>query len=56
MARKSRKSGTEQAAPEVGAVIYNTALYVRLSVLDSGKKDTNNTFVSKNVAIAYNLF
>ncbi|GHV16919.1 hypothetical protein FACS189425_02090 [Clostridia bacterium] len=39
MARKSRKTGAEQAAPETSEVTYNTALYVRLSVLDSGKKD-----------------
>ena len=39
MARKSRKEGAEQAAPEVRDVTYNTAIYVRLSVLDSGKKD-----------------
>jgi DNA invertase Pin-like site-specific DNA recombinase len=38
MARKSRKAGAEQAAPEAREVTYNTALYVRLSVLDSGKK------------------
>jgi DNA invertase Pin-like site-specific DNA recombinase len=40
MARKSRKQGAEQiAAPIVSGATYNTALYVRLSVLDSGKKD-----------------
>ncbi|GHV33401.1 resolvase [Clostridia bacterium] len=39
MARKSRKQGAEQAAPIVSEVTFNTALYVRLSVLDSGKKD-----------------
>jgi DNA invertase Pin-like site-specific DNA recombinase len=39
MARKSRKMGAEQAAPETNAQVWNVALYARLSVLDSGKKD-----------------
>ena len=40
MARTSRKqSAAQTAAPEVKAQVWNTALYVRLSVLDSGKKD-----------------
>jgi DNA invertase Pin-like site-specific DNA recombinase len=39
MARKSRKPENIQAAPEVRDIVWNTALYVRLSVMDSGKKD-----------------
>jgi DNA invertase Pin-like site-specific DNA recombinase/phosphoglycolate phosphatase-like HAD superfamily hydrolase len=40
MARTSRKNTAAQTAvPEVKAQVWNTALYVRLSVLDSGKKD-----------------
>jgi DNA invertase Pin-like site-specific DNA recombinase len=40
MARTSRKqSAAQTAAPEVKAQVWNTALYVRLSVMDSGKKD-----------------
>jgi DNA invertase Pin-like site-specific DNA recombinase len=39
MARKSRKPENIQVSPEVREVMWNTALYVRLSVMDSGKKD-----------------
>lgn len=40
MARKSRKAdAATQAAPEICEIVYNTGLYVRLSVMDSGKKD-----------------
>jgi DNA invertase Pin-like site-specific DNA recombinase len=40
MARKSRKADAVQTvAPEIREIVYNTALYVRLSVMDSGKKD-----------------
>jgi DNA invertase Pin-like site-specific DNA recombinase len=39
MARKSRKADAVQAAPEIRETVYDTGLYVRLSVLDSGKKD-----------------
>jgi DNA invertase Pin-like site-specific DNA recombinase len=40
MARKSRKADAVTAtAPEIRADVWNTALYVRLSVMDSGKKD-----------------
>jgi DNA invertase Pin-like site-specific DNA recombinase len=40
MARKSRKADAAvQAAPEIREVTYDTGLYIRLSVMDSGKKD-----------------
>ena len=39
MARKSRKPEAVQAAPEVHEAVFDTAFYVRLSILDSGKKD-----------------
>jgi DNA invertase Pin-like site-specific DNA recombinase len=40
MARKSRKQDAVQtAAPETKAASWNTALYLRLSIFDSGKKD-----------------
>jgi len=40
MARTSRKQNIDEtAAPKVKTQVWNTALYVRLSVLDSGKKD-----------------
>lgn len=40
MARKSRKADAViVTAPESHEIVYNTALYVRLSVMDSGKKD-----------------
>jgi DNA invertase Pin-like site-specific DNA recombinase len=39
MARKSRKAENIQVAPEVREVVWNTALYLRLSIMDSGKKD-----------------
>jgi len=39
MARKSRKMEAVQAAPENHEVVYETALYLRLSLPDSGKKD-----------------
>jgi DNA invertase Pin-like site-specific DNA recombinase len=39
MARKSRKAGAVQTAPENREAVFNTALYVRLSIMDSGKKD-----------------
>ena len=40
MARKSRKVDTAvQATPEVQKITYDTGLYIRLSVMDSGKKD-----------------
>lgn len=40
MARTSRKAKADiQVAPESLAITYDTALYVRLSVMDSGKKD-----------------
>jgi DNA invertase Pin-like site-specific DNA recombinase len=39
MARKSRKQEATQAVPEIRENEYDTGLYVRLSVLDSGKKD-----------------
>jgi DNA invertase Pin-like site-specific DNA recombinase len=38
MARKSRKEGAAVAA-EPREAVWNTALYVRLSILDGGKKD-----------------
>ena len=39
MARKTRKAETAQAAPEIHEVVYDTALYVRLSIVDNGKAD-----------------
>ena len=39
MARKSRKTETMQEAPEIREIVFDTALYVRLSIMDSGKKD-----------------
>jgi DNA invertase Pin-like site-specific DNA recombinase len=39
MARKSRKAEAVQGVPEICEAVYETALYVRLSVLDSGKND-----------------
>ena len=40
MPRKSRKAdAVAQTAPEIREVSYNTGLYIRLSVMDSGKKD-----------------
>ena len=40
MARKSRKADAViQAVPEICEVMYNTGLYIRLSVMDSGRKD-----------------
>jgi DNA invertase Pin-like site-specific DNA recombinase len=39
MARKSRKADTVQSIPEIREAVYDTGLYIRLSVLDSGKKD-----------------
>jgi len=39
MARTSRKYGQAPKTPTAREIRYNTALYLRLSVLDSGKKD-----------------
>ena len=40
MARKSRKIQAVQASaiPETNDIVYNTALYLRLSLMDSGIK------------------
>ncbi|MCL2053350.1 MAG: recombinase family protein [Oscillospiraceae bacterium] len=53
MARKSRKSGTLQAAPEVYEATYDTAVYVRLSVLDSGKKDSESILNQQDMLEQY---
>lgn len=40
MARKSRKADAATASvSEIREIVYDTALYIRLSVMDSGKKD-----------------
>ena len=39
MARTSKKAQAAQAAPDNSVVVYNTAAYCRLSVMDSGKQD-----------------
>lgn len=39
MARTKRKPDAVQTAPQTREVVYDTALYVRLSIIDSGKKD-----------------
>ena len=42
MARKTRKAESTQTVTEVSEVMFNTALYIRLSVVDSGKKDSES--------------
>ena len=52
MARKSRKYQTAQHAASIQALsLYNTALYVRLSVMDGGKQSTESSDLAQTVQL-----
>ncbi|MDR2532388.1 MAG: recombinase family protein [Oscillospiraceae bacterium] len=54
MARVSRKPEVlAKIAPEVVPATYNTAIYVRLSVLDSGKKESESIYNQREMLERY---
>ena len=55
MARKSRKNqaAVTAAAPEARETVYNTALYLRLSMLDSGVKGGESIINQKDLLTQY---
>jgi DNA invertase Pin-like site-specific DNA recombinase len=55
MARKSRKAENAAVAPETREAVWNTALYARLSVMDSGKKDGESILNQQEMLKSYVL-
>jgi len=54
MARKSRKAGSViDNSHIVGDIVYKTAIYVRLSVMDSGKKDGESIINQRDMLERY---
>jgi DNA invertase Pin-like site-specific DNA recombinase len=54
MARKSRKpEATTQTVTEIQEIVYDTGVYVRLSVMDSGKKDGESIFNQQEMLAQY---
>ena len=54
MARKSRKAtGVQVVSSTVTEAVYNTALYIRLSIMDSGKKDSESIINQQELLESY---